>query len=174
MNQKCSRGFSLLEVLLAVVVITIAGLGAYSLFDSGLKSNNITEAANEVVEIANVYTDLASSNLTTGVTTTTIVSLLQNSGRLPQKYFPSATTMANAFGNLTFDPVSPYSFTVLVPLGTFPAGSTSSIPADFCKKVQDVYSCTTPGTPASGDTPATPAASTCTVTACKLTFSMNN
>ena len=131
MRQKHSRGFSLLEVLLAVVVITIAGLGAYSLFDSGVKSNNITDAEDEAVQIANVYTDLASSNLTAGVTVETLPALLQNSGRLSSKYFSGTTTvqMNNAFGTLNFTLPTAYSFAVAIPLGCLP--TTSDIPKNF-------------------------------------------
>ena len=138
--MKHIKGFSLLEVLLAVVVVTVAGLGAYSLFDSGVKSNNITEAENQAVQIANVYTDLASSGLTNNVVTDGIVTLLQNSGRLSSKYFSSTPVqMNNAFGEVPFFDVTPYSFGMTVRLGCLP--SNSSVPQQFLSKVQDVYSC---------------------------------
>ena len=175
MNQKRNKGFSLLEVALALVVITVAGLGAYSLFDSGVKSSNITEAEDQAVQIANVYTDLASSNLTAGVTVETLPALLQNSGRLSSKYFSGTTTvqMNNAFGALDFSAAAPtsYSFSVAIPLGCLPA--TSDIPKSFFNKVRDMYNC---GTSDTYD------AATC-VTACvagasptylDLSFSMNN
>ena len=144
MNQKRSKGFSLLEVLLAVVVVTVAGLGAYALFDSGVKSNNITDAEDEAIQIANVYTDLASSDLTSA--DDDIPTLLQNSGRLSSKYFSTATgsdsssvSMYNAFGALNFTPVSAYSFSVQIPLGCLPENST--IPQNFFNKVRDLYNC---------------------------------
>jgi len=141
-----NKGFSLLEALLAIIVIVIAGLGAYSLFDSGVKSNNITEAEDEVVQIANVYTDLASSDLTSNVATVGIETLLQNSGRLSAKYFSgSPVQLNNAFGALDFsvETPTPYSFAVAIPLGCVPADS--SLPEQFFKKVQDQYSCTAGG-----------------------------
>jgi len=148
--KKNSKGFSLLEVLLAVVVVTVAGLGVYALFDSGVKSNNISDATNEAVEIANVYTDLASSNLTSDVATVGIETLLKNSGRLSAKYFSTSTDagasaahMNNAFGALVFTEPTPYSFTLAIPLGCLPADS--SVPEQFFNKVEDTYSCDATG-----------------------------
>lgn len=158
MNQKRSKGFSLLEVILALVVITSAGLGVYTLFDSGIKSNNLSDATNQVIEIANVYTDLASSNLTASVSEEAdLVTLLQNSGRLPNKYFSSSSTTGeggaitttvtinNAFGTLDFSSPAPtpYSFVVEVPLGSI--NDKSSAPDQLFSKVQDVYSCDAAG-----------------------------
>ncbi|MES2204447.1 MAG: prepilin-type N-terminal cleavage/methylation domain-containing protein [Pseudomonadota bacterium] len=154
MNQKHKAGFSLLEVMLALVVITIAGLGAYSLFDSGVKSNNITEAESQVVQIANVYTDLASSDLTSN--SDDIPTLLKDSGRLSSKYFStSSSVMYNAFGELTFSGATAYSFVLEVPLGSI--NDKSTVPDQFFKKVQDVYSCTP-----TGDKSECPAAVACT------------
>lgn len=180
MNQKRSKGFSLLEVLLAVVVITIAGIGTYSLFDSGVSSNNISDATNEAVEVANVYTDLASSNLTADVTAENIVSYLQNTGRLSNKYFSTSTTskdkeatasMNNAFGRLDFTVATPYSFVVAIPLGCL--SKNSSVPEQFFKKVEDAYSC---------DDTGSKDFTTCAVSACShgtpstltLYFNLNN
>lgn len=146
MKYKWARGFSLLEVLLAVIVIMVAGLGTYSLFQTGVKDAHLSDAADEAVQIANVYTDLASSNLTS--MGNDIPSLLQNSGRLSTKYFDSTgdtVTMYNAFGTIKFNSPSPYSFTVGFPLGcstTDDVTSASSVPGQFYAKVKDVYSCT--------------------------------
>lgn len=139
-------GFSMLEVSLAIIIIVVAGMGAYELFSSGLKSNNITDAEDEAVQIANVYTDLASSDLTSNVATVGIETLLQNSGRLSAKYFSgSPVQLNNAFGALDFsvETPTPYSFAVAIPLGCVPADS--SLPEQFFKKVQDQYSCTAGG-----------------------------
>ena len=168
--MKHSKGFSLLEVLLAVVVITIAGLGAYSLFDSGVHSNNMTEAEDQVVQIANVYTDLASSDLTSA--TDNIPELLQNSGRLSSKYFSgtSAVQINNPFGALMFSNSTPYSFDVTIPLGCLPADST--IPKSFFNKVRDLYRC------GGSDVYLDACVTACQVgqspTLLNLSFSMNN
>ena len=172
-KRICCKGFSLLEVMLALVVITVAGLGAYSLFDSGVKSSNITEAEGQAVQIANVYTDLASSNLTAGVTAATLPALLQNSGRLSSKYFSGTTTvqMNNAFGQVNFTgEATPYSFIVEVPLGSI--NDTSSLPEQFFSKVKDVYSCDGAGAKVGCTVGACTAAasSRCIV----LFFNMNN
>lgn len=146
MNQKRIQGFGLLEVLLAVVVITIAGLGAYALFDSGVKSSKITDATDQVVQIANVYTDLSSADLTENITGENIPALLQNSGRLSNKYFSSSSgsvQMYNAFGALDFPAGTATSFSIDIPLGCVDVGST--MPKDFFNKVQDQYSCTAEG-----------------------------
>lgn len=147
MKQTLCKGFSLLEVLLAVIVITVAGLGAYALFDSGIKSSNLSDATDEMVQIGNVYTDLASSDLTSNVAEDGIMTLLQNSGRLSNKYFTESdgsTIMSNPFGTLTFsDAPTPYSFSVTVPLGCLP--SDSLVPKQFFNKVQDLYSCDASG-----------------------------
>ncbi len=146
MNQKRSRGFSLLEVLLAVVVVVIAGLGAYSLFNSGISQNNISDATEEIVQIANVYTDLASSGLTNDVPDEEeIETLLQNSGRLSNKYFSSTTPpqMLNPYGALIFSSATPYSYQLVVPLGcsTGDVTSLASVPGQLFSKVKDIYSC---------------------------------
>lgn len=177
MKKRRSLGFSLLEVLLAVVVITIAGLGAYSLFNSGISQNNISDATEEVVQIANVYTDLASSGLTNNVASEGIETLLQNSGRLSNKYFSSSTPlqMLNPYGALIFSSVTPYSYQLVVPLGcsTGDVASLASVPGQLFSKVKDIYSCD-----ATGDKDY----ATCTVTECAvgtkstitLFFNMNN
>jgi prepilin-type N-terminal cleavage/methylation domain-containing protein len=147
MMPKSSRGFSLLEVLLAITVVTVASLGAYALFDSGIKSNNMADAENQAVEIANVYTDLASSNLTNDVAPDKIAGVLQNSGRLSNKYFSgsaSAVVMRNAFGVLTFPEATAYSFSIKIPLGCL-TNTNSNLPQQFLSKVQDSYSCNTAG-----------------------------
>lgn len=168
-------GFSLMEALLAIVVVAIAGLGAYTLFDSSSKTEHIAEATDEAVEIANVYTDLASSGLTSNGDD--IPTLLQNSGRLSSKYFSSSSTvtMNNAFGQLSFSSVTPYSFVVTFPLGCSSdnVDSLSSIAGQFYSKVKDLYSCD-----ASGDKTY----ATCSKTACvqghqtsiTLYFNMNH
>lgn len=170
MSKKLSRGFSLLEVLLAVVVITIAGLGTYSLFDSGVKSNNITDAEDEVVQIGNVYTDLASSNLTSA--DNDIPTLLKNSGRLSNKYFSATSPVQinNAFGALTFSNNTPYSFDVAIPLGCLPEDST--IPKNFFNKVLDLYSCS--GSDVYSDACMTTCKAGNSPTLLTLSFSMNN
>jgi prepilin-type N-terminal cleavage/methylation domain-containing protein len=149
MNQKRSRGFSLLEVLLAVVVVLVAGLGAYSLFNSGISQNNISDATEEAVQIANVYTDLASSGLTNNVASEGIETLLQNSGRLSNKYFSSSTPpqMLNPYGALIFSSATPYSYQLVVPLGcsTGDVASLSSVPGQLFSKVKDIYSCDATG-----------------------------
>ncbi len=149
-QKRSSVGFSMLEVMLAIVVIVVAGVGAYELFDSGVTSNNLTEAEDEAVQIANVYTDLASSGLTNDVEAVGIPTLLQNSARLSSKYFSSSKSpaqMNNAYGALTFSAGTPYSFTVLIPLGcvTEDTTSSSSIPGQFFSKVKDIYSCDATG-----------------------------
>lgn len=172
------RGFSLLEALLAIVVVAIAGLGIYSLFDSGVKTQNLSEATDEAVEIANVYTDLASSNLTSS--DDDIPALLQKSGRLSSKYFSSnrdAVEMYNAFGKITFSNVSAYGFTVTFPLGCFKGDATSlsSTPGQFYSKVKDVYSCNDAGSK-NYATDCAPSVTTCTAgntSTIKLYFNMN-
>lgn len=143
MKHRHHRGFSMLETMLAIIVVVIAGFGVYEAFNSGLSNNNIADAENEVVEIANVYTDLASSNLTDKVTdSASFINALYRSGRLSSKYFSTdGTVMYNTFGALDFSAVdpTPYSYAVTVPLGCLKL--TSSLPQDFYKKVQDVYSC---------------------------------
>lgn len=174
MNQKRNKGFSLLEVLLAVVVITIAGLGAYSLFDSGVKSNNLTQAEDEAIQIANVYTDLASSDLTSA--SDNIPELLQNSGRLPSQYFSTATgsgssivTMHNAFGTLAFTSETANSFSVVIPLGCLSA--KSEVPKNFFNKVRDMYSCQ--GSDTYSSSCLTPCGAGGVQTSLNLSFNMN-
>lgn len=141
--MKKYQGFSLLETLLAITVITIAGLGVYSLFNSGLSSSKLADTTDEMVEIANVYTDLASADLTNSVTgdgesvSAALITVLQNSGRLPAKYFPTSSSMANAYGEITYTAATPYSFTATVPLGF--SDKDSTVVQQFCNKVQDVY-----------------------------------
>lgn len=144
MQQRSNAGFSMLEALLAIIVVIVAGVGVYEAFGSGLSNTNISTAEDEVMQIANVYTDLASSNLTGDVTTAEkMISLLYNSGRLPSNYFSAdGTVIANPFGTLDFSKATPtpYGYTVVVPLGCLKAGST--VPVQFYQKVKDLYSCT--------------------------------
>lgn len=165
--MKTQAGFTLLETLLAIIVITIAGLGAYSLFNSGLVSSNLADTVDEMVEIANVYTDLASSNLTKNISSSAqLVTLLQSSGRLSSKYFAADGSMVNAYGatSIAYSSVTPYGFTAAVPLALYSASTDGlSAASQFCSKVQDVYSsCTTKCSGA-------PCISTATVT-----YSVNN
>jgi prepilin-type N-terminal cleavage/methylation domain-containing protein len=175
------KGFSMLEVLLAVVVITIAGMGIYSLFNTGVSNSKISDATGEAVQIANVYTDLASSNLT--ASDDDLPTLLQNSGRLSSKYFSSSSSkdgttavkMNNAFGSVSFASVTAYSFAVTFPLGcsTGDAASSSSVPGQFFSKVKDLYSCTSGGSKNYADC----AASACTngkSSSITLYFNMNH
>lgn len=146
--MRQQHGFSLMEAFLAIIVVVMAGLGAYTVFDSGTKNEHISEATDEAVQIANVYTDLASSDLTANGDD--LPTLLQNSGRLSSKYFSStdsAVTMYNAFGALTFADVKAYSFSAIFPLGCFTGDVTSesSVPGQFFSKVSDMYSCNPSG-----------------------------
>ena len=171
----------MLEVSLAIIIMVVAGMGAYELFSSGLASNNVTDAEDEAVQIANVYTDLASSNLTSGVTTeaSSVPTLLQNSGRLSTKYFSSSgdVAMYNSFGALTFSEATPYSFTVAIPLGCSSGDVTSnaSMPAQFFSKVKDSYSCTSDGSKTySNCTPKPLACDAKAQTVITLYFDMNH
>ncbi len=147
MKYGSVRGFSLMEVILSVVILTVAGLGVYSLFNTGKSNLSLADAADQAVQIANVYTDLASSQLTTS--DDDIPSLLKNSGRLSNKYFSlnSGVQIHNAFGIVTFSNVTPYSFVAIFPLscGSGNVTSISSVPGQFFTKVQDVYSCDSSG-----------------------------
>lgn len=143
MRYLKNKGFALLEVMLAVIAVMIVGIGVYSVFSSGVNNNDLTAAATEMVEVANIYTDLASADLTANVDETSIVTLLQNSGRLSSSYFGSdedsdgelEPKMFNKFGELNFLSADSYSFVVDVPLGSREA------PVDqFCKQLQDSYS----------------------------------
>ena len=180
-QKRCSSGFSMLEVMLAIIVIVVAGVGAYELFSSGLSKTNTADAEDEAVQIANVYTDLASSNLTTSGND--IPTLLQKSGRISTKYFSTSGTggddvqMYNAFGTLTFTDATPYSFTVQIPLGCSSGDvmSDSSLPGQFYSKVKDSYSCTPEGSKEYSD--CTPKPLPCTAhTQTKITlyFNMNH
>lgn len=143
MSYLKNKGFALLEVMLAVIAVMIVGIGVYSVFSSGVNNNDLTAAATEMVEVANVYTDLASTDLTsTVIDEDSIVTLLQNSGRLSSSYFGSAVNaegdsvpkMINKFGALYFSTVKPYYFVVDVPLGNRGA------PVDqFCSQLKDSY-----------------------------------
>jgi len=170
MNSYRSHGFSLMEALLAIIVVVVASFGVYSLFNSGSYQAHLSDATTQAVEIANIYTDLASSHLTGGAAT--VPELLQNSGRLSSKYFSSNSdgqvNVYNAFGQLAFTKINAYSFSVDVPLGCFKGDveSLSSVPAQFFSKVKDMYSCNDAGNkdyatcaskviPCSGTTPTT-------------------
>lgn len=137
----------MLETLLAIVVITVAGLGVYGLFNSGLLSSQLSDVTDEMVEIANIYTDLSSADLTSSVTDeASLVAVLQNSGRLSAKYFTSVSdgtttsaSMVSAYGPISYTAANAYSFTACVPLGGTSADTTSTVVSQFCNKVQDVY-----------------------------------
>ena len=141
--KKLARGFSLMETLLAIVVTGIASMGVYALFHSAMSSYHLSDASSEVIEIANVYADLSSADLTTEVTSSeTLVDVLQKSRQLPNKYFTSGeseSNISNAFGKLSFSSVAPYGFTVVVPLGC--VDEDSSVPKNFFNDVRDQYLC---------------------------------
>ena len=144
-------GFSLLETLLAIIVITIAGVGVYSAFNSGLASSDLAGTVDEMVEVANVYTDLAATNLTSSINSSaTLIAALKNSGRLSADYFltnaDQTISLIDAYDDaVQFSHVTPYSFTATVPLGVVWTGNkataASSVASQFCDQVQDVYAC---------------------------------
>ena len=128
--------------MLAITVVAIAGLGVYSLFHSGMDSYHMSDASQEMIEIANVFTDLASADLTSNTSADVLVQNLQNSGRLPSRYFATVDgklVMVNSYAALQFSASTAYSFSVNVPLGCLDESST--VPAQFCSAVQDVYTC---------------------------------
>lgn len=138
-----------MEALLAIIIVVMASLGVYSVFNSGSYEAHLSDATTQAVEIANIYTDLASSDLTGG--TATVPELLQNSGRLSSKYFASDTddkvNIHNPFGQLAFTKTNAYSFSVDVPLGCFKGevDNSASVPGQFFSKVKDMYSCDASG-----------------------------
>lgn len=140
--ERHQSGFSLLESMLAIVLVAVAGMGVYSLFHSGMDSYHLNDASQEMVEIANVFTDLASADLTGDISGTTMVTALYNSDRLSSRYFSNdGQTMLNPFSSLAFTAANPYSFSVNVPLGCLDADS--NVPDQFCHAVEDLYACGT-------------------------------
>jgi Tfp pilus assembly protein PilV len=144
-QMKKQSGFSLFDVMLAIVVIVVASIGVYVLFEKGSSTNSLTNAENQMVQIAGVYSDLSAADLTNDVPTTPIETLLYNSQRLSEQYFTvtdgTPSTMVNGFGLLTFSDTSPYGFTVAVPLGCV----STTVAQGFYNAVRDQYACDADG-----------------------------
>ena len=141
--MKKQLGFAMLDVLLAVIVVLLAFTGIYALFDRGVASNNMTQAQNQMIEMAGVFSDLSSAGLTNDLSSgSQLAYLFQNSQRLASRYFYSTENsigMQNSFGELVLigDGITPYSFEAKVPLGC----ATEQEAERFFNAVRDEYSC---------------------------------
>lgn len=145
-KMKKQSGFSLFDVMLAIIVIVVASIGVYALFERGSTTNSITQAEDQMVQIASVYSDLSAADLTNDVPATPIATLLYNSQRLSEQYFDLTggtppSDMVNGFGLLTFSEASSYGFTVMIPLGCV----STTVAQGFYNAVRDQYSCTVGG-----------------------------
>lgn len=144
--MKKKSGFSLFDVMLAIVVIVVASIGVYVLFERGSTTNSITQAENQMVQIASVYSDLSAADLTNDIgDSSSLETLLYNSQRLSEQYFDvtdgSVANMMNGFGALTFSEATPFSFTVAVPLGCV----STTVAQGFYNAVRDQYACDAAG-----------------------------
>lgn len=94
-NQK---GFSLLEALLAIVIIVAAGLGVVELFISADKKNKVNTTQTIVQQAASAMSQLLSTNYTsTGLVTKDVVT----SGLMSNTYTTTAGAIMGPYGSIT-------------------------------------------------------------------------
>ena len=95
--KKESLGFALLETLLALVIITIASLGIFALFQSASQQNKVNVTKNIIEQVSGIASELMHSNLS--VTTDNVI----NSGLVAQSYLKtsgSSTKLVGPYGEI--------------------------------------------------------------------------
>lgn len=108
------RGFSLLEALLAIVIIVAAGLGVVELFISADKKNKLQATQQVVQQVSGAANQYLATSYDPDDTLTTVN--LINSGLLPENIH-TATAINSPYGTvtLTADATTREKFTVTVP-----------------------------------------------------------
>ncbi len=97
-NHKQHRGFAMLEVLLAIVIIAIASFGIYKLYNSASINSKLSAEEDLVSQIYNAATQMSFSNSLQPTTTE-----LFNSGAFPTDVWPKSSDPLNgAFGPVTY------------------------------------------------------------------------
>lgn len=108
--KKAQRGFAMLEVLLAVIVIAMVSFGVYSLYNSSSESSqaaSFQQVANQVMSGAARY----------GATTYTVApdaAALIKGNYIPAKISDGADTINGPYGTITYTAgtAGPQSFTI--------------------------------------------------------------
>lgn len=102
-QYRKQKGFSLLEALLAIVIIVAAGLGVVELFMSADKKNKLSTTE----QIVNQVASAASQYLSTNYDTSDQVSAanLIASGMAPQNATVNGTTFGSPYGAVTVQPI---------------------------------------------------------------------
>lgn len=113
-KYRKQKGFSLLEALLAIVIIVAAGLGVVELFISADKKNKVNTTQTIVQQAASAMSQLLSTNYTsTGLDTAAVVK----SGLMSNTYTTSSGGIMGPYGQVTVDQSSntaaPSEYTVI-------------------------------------------------------------
>jgi type II secretory pathway pseudopilin PulG len=128
MQLKRQIGFALLEVFLAVIVISLAAFGVIELFSTSKNKTDINSLSTEVNAIASAFSKLSTQGLLNNVKSSDdLIKALNASQLLPASYFNDSgnlITLRNS--NITFASVSVNAFTINVPLDSI---------ADFAKQI---------------------------------------
>lgn len=132
-----TRGFALLEVMLAVVIIAIATFGVYALYARSQQTVSLNQVKQQIIALSTTFSNLASAHVTQNVHgPQDLEALFYNSNQLSQQYFKISDEMktiliVNPHGALSFTNVSPTGFTASIPTGT----PNSDVQKDLCYQV---------------------------------------
>lgn len=97
-HYRGQKGFSLLEALLAIVIIVAAGLGVVELFISADKKNKVNTTQTIVQQAASAMSQLLSTNYTsTGLNTASVVK----SGLMSSTYTTTSGGIRGPYGDIT-------------------------------------------------------------------------
>lgn len=113
-KYRKQQGFSLLEALLAIVIIVAAGLGVVELFISADKKNKLQATQQVVQQVSGAANQFLATSYDPADTLTT--QHLIDSGLLPENIH-TATTINSPYGTITLtaDETTREKFTITVP-----------------------------------------------------------
>lgn len=111
MKIKHANGFTLLEVMLALLILALSGYGVYSLYRSTQSSYTHDQLVQQVATLSTTYQQLSQAHLTQGLKTADdFTQLMKNSMQLPATYFSideaGVSHLANSLGPIEVVTVS--------------------------------------------------------------------
>lgn len=100
--KKETRGFALLEVLLALVIIVVAGLGIFGLFSSADTQNKVDTTKKIILQVAGAANALSHTTYSDSIATTVTTSAIIQSGLVSSQYIVSGA-IVGPYGKIYID-----------------------------------------------------------------------